>query len=214
MCVSICVHVGMCVHYLWSTVILSVLMKSWYPGNFEVTIEKTCQSYSSIMASMRRASCCRAAPNWKNVDFSSCNDTQESSRDSQQICLRSWINCRKAEKKTQGLQWVQIRLKNPIELKKTFSILQSVSQMGRAREIRESVHVRETTGRERKWGKVEEGQILKDRDSVNKWDYTARVSAGNRGALMGGDNSLITHRFDSLQPSVANVTTAVYCLES
>lgn len=44
------------------------------------------------------------------------------------------------------------------------------------------------------------------RDSDNKWDCTARrVTAGNKGGLMVGDNCLITHRFDSLQHSVANI---------
>lgn len=76
-CVCVCGHIGQRIYYLWSTVTLSVLINSWYPGNLEVTIEKTCQSYSSMMASMSNASCCSAAPNWKNVDFSSCNDTKD-----------------------------------------------------------------------------------------------------------------------------------------
>lgn len=72
--------------YLWSTVTLRVLIKSWYPGNLEVTMEKTCQSYSSMMASISRASCCRAAPNWKNVDFSSCTHTERAQRLYQRNC--------------------------------------------------------------------------------------------------------------------------------
>lgn len=162
----------MCFHYLWSTVILNVLMKSWYPGNFEVTIEKTCQSYSSIMASMRRASCCRAAPNWKNVDFSSCNDTQGSSRDSQQIYLKCWINCRKGE-----------RNQTKKELQEAFSILQSVSQTGRGKEIRERVNVRDTTRRKRKRGRGTDTERGTFSQQVRL--HCKRVSNGNSGGPNG-----------------------------
>lgn len=44
--------------------------------------------------------------------------------------------------------------------------------------------------------------------------HCKRVTADNRGGLMVGDNCLITHRFDSLQPSVVSITTAVHCLKS
>lgn len=49
--------------------------------------------------------------------------------------------------------------------------------------------------------------------------HCKRVTADNwgvglGGALMVGDNCLITHRLDSLQHSVPDITTAVHCLKS
>lgn len=108
-----------------------------------------------------------------------------------------WSEC-KSEKKKKKLK----------ELEGPFSILQSVSQTGRRREIRESVNDKEEEG----LGKRRRGKKLRFSQQVRL--HCKSVSAGNRGPLMVGDNSLITHRFDPLQPSVANVTTAVYCLES
>lgn len=40
-------------------------------------MEKMCQSYSSMMFSISRASCWMEAPNWKNVDFTSWEKRQQ-----------------------------------------------------------------------------------------------------------------------------------------
>ena len=90
---------------------------------------------------------------------------------------------------------MQIRLKNPVELK-PFSILQSVSQ--NRRDKRESVSARETN--EGQWQSEEE--ILRFSQQVRL--HCKRLTAGNRGALMVVDNCLITHTVDTLQPNTSS----------
>lgn len=45
-----------------------------------MTMEKMCQSYSSMMFSISSASCWMEAPNWKNVDFTSWTNEEEGRR--------------------------------------------------------------------------------------------------------------------------------------
>lgn len=155
-------------------------MKSWYPGNLEVTIEKTCQSYSSMMASMSRASCCRAAPNWKNVDFSSCNNRQTPETVSRFV-WGTEIIAEEGKKRRRRAEVNEFKSdsKNPIELK-PFSILQSVSQSWRAPEIRERVSVR---GTKEEWGEMGKRGRQRDAERVRfHRQHCERGTAGNGGA--------------------------------
>lgn len=187
-------------------------MKSWYPGNLEVTIEKTCQSYSSMMASMSRASCCRAAPNWKNVDFSSCNNRQTPETVSRFVWGTELIaEAEKKKKKKSWSEWVQIRLKKPDRIKTIFNFAISESEPESAGDKREC-ECQRNEGRERGNGK--ETKTERCWESEIQATTLRERDCWQQGGLMVGDNCLITHRFDSLQPSVANITTAVCCLES
>lgn len=172
-----CVSTERFIHHLWSTVIFSVLMNPWYPGNFEVTMEKTCQSYSSMIASMSRASCWRAAPNWKKVDFSSCEGGHSRVLKIRRKQKRSKF-CNQTDHEGEGD-------KRKSKCWRKHEWRRKMAKTGGDTErARDSVN---------KWDN--------SRVTASHW------GAGWReGRLMVGNNSIITHRLDFLQQSVGSIT--------